>query len=108
LVTPLRDGLNLVAKEFIGAQDTNNGVLVLSEFAGAAVELPEAVLVNPYSHRNMDACLDRALDMGEGERKERLDAMRERVRKWDVDHWAGHVRDRFDDIGGEHRQSDAA
>jgi len=95
LVTPLRDGLNLVAKEFIGAQGEDPGVLVLSEFAGAAVELPEAVLVNPYSQRNMDANLDRALEMEEGERRERLDVMRDRVRRWDVDHWASHVRERF-------------
>jgi glucosylglycerol-phosphate synthase len=96
LVTPLRDGLNLVAKEFIGAQNGDAGVLVLSEFAGSAVELPEAVLVNPYSERNMDAGLDRALDMAEPERQERLAKMRERVRRWDVDHWAGHVRERFE------------
>lgn len=98
LVTPLRDGLNLVAKEFIGAQEDNSGVLVLSEFAGAAVELPEAVLVNPYSERNMDAGLDRALDMGEPERRERLRKMQERVRTWDVDHWAAHVRGRFEGV----------
>lgn len=98
LVTPLRDGLNLVAKEFIGAQDDDPGVLVLSEFAGAAVELAEAVLVNPYSHRNMDVNLDKALDMDRGERKRRLAAMNERVRRWDVDHWAAHVRERFDGV----------
>jgi glucosylglycerol-phosphate synthase len=99
LVTPLRDGLNLVAKEFISAQNGDAGVLVLSEFAGAAVELPEAVLVNPYSERNMDAGLELALEMGEAERKERLDHMRARVREWDVDHWASHVRERFTAIG---------
>lgn len=98
LVTPLRDGLNLVAKEFIGAQGDDPGVLVLSEFAGAAVELPEAVLVNPYSHRNMDLNLDKALDMERSERKQRLAAMNERVRRWDVDHWAAHVRERFDGV----------
>ena len=99
LVTPLRDGLNLVAKEFIGAQSEGGaGALVLSELAGAAVELPEAVLVNPYSQRNMDAGLERALDMDFAERKQRLDRMRARVREWDVDHWARHVRERFDAI----------
>ncbi|MGE0740371.1 MAG: glucosylglycerol-phosphate synthase [Hyphomonadaceae bacterium] len=98
LVTPLRDGLNLVAKEFIAAQGDDAGVLVLSEFAGAAVELPEAVLVNPYSERKLDAALDLAIDMDRGERVRRAAAMSERVRRWDVDHWAGHVRDRFDAI----------
>jgi glucosylglycerol-phosphate synthase len=58
--------------------------------------LPEAVLVNPYSERNMDAGLDRALDMAEPERQEQLAKMRERVLRWDVDHWAGHVRERFE------------
>ena len=95
MVTPLRDGLNLVAKEFIGAQDGDPGVLMLSEFAGAAVELPEALLVNPYSERMMDATLDQALDMGGPERTQRMNAMQERVRRWDVDHWASHVRERF-------------
>jgi len=98
LVTPLRDGLNLVAKEFIGAQGDDPGVLVLSEFAGAAVELPEAVLVNPYSERNMDATLDLALDMDRVERRKRFVALRDSVRQWDVDHWAGHVRERFSEI----------
>jgi glucosylglycerol-phosphate synthase len=100
LVTPLRDGLNLVAKEFVGAQNGDPGVLVLSEFAGAAVELPEAVLVNPYSQRNMDAALDRALDMPLAERAERLARMQGRVREWDVDHWARHVRERFEGLRG--------
>lgn len=98
LVTPLRDGLNLVAKEFVAAQGKDTGVLVLSEFAGAAVELPDAVLVNPYSERKMDAALDLAIDMDEAERARRAVAMKERVRRWDVDHWAGHVRDCFDTI----------
>ncbi|MCA8886308.1 MAG: trehalose-6-phosphate synthase, partial [Hyphomonadaceae bacterium] len=98
LVTPLRDGLNLVAKEFVACQADDPGVLVLSEFAGAAVELPDAVLVNPYSERRLDAALDRALDMSESERRERASAMIGRVRRWDVDHWARHVRERFEAI----------
>jgi glucosylglycerol-phosphate synthase len=72
--------------------------LVLSEFAGASVELPEAVLVNPYSHRDMDANFDRALDMDMSERRQRLAAMSDRVRRWDVDHWAEHVRERFEGL----------
>jgi glucosylglycerol-phosphate synthase len=75
-------------------------VLVLSEFAGAAVELPEAVMVNPYSGRNMDSNLDRALEMSEPERRQRHGAMAKRVRQWDVDHWAHHVRERFEGIEG--------
>jgi len=101
LVTPLRDGLNLVAKEFVAAQGDDPGVLVLSEFAGAAVELPEAVLVNPYSESKLDAALDLAIDMDAGERVQRAAAMAERVRRWDVDYWAGHVRGCFDAITPE-------
>ena len=94
-ITPLRDGLNLVAKEFIAAQDEAKGMLILSEFAGSAVEFPECVNVNPYSERSMDAAIDEALDMDPKERKKRMTKMRERVHRFDVDHWAEHVRERF-------------
>ena len=97
-ITPLRDGLNLVAKEFIGAQNGDPGVLILSEFAGAAVELTESISVNPYSERSMDAAIDAALSMRPDERTRRLTRMKERVRKWDVDHWARHVRGRFEGL----------
>ncbi len=95
-ITPLRDGLNLVAKEFIGAQNGDPGVLILSEFAGAAVELAESIGVNPYSDRSMDAAIDAALNMSETERARRLEKMRARVHEWDVEHWARHVRERFE------------
>ena len=95
-ITPLRDGLNLVAKEFIASQNGDPGVLILSEFAGAAVELAESVSVNPYSARSMDSAIDTALDMDKDERGRRLDVMRKRVKDWDVDEWARHVRERFD------------
>ncbi len=64
LVTPLRDGMNLVAKEYVTAQDPQNpGVLVLSQFAGAANELPTALIVNPYDRDEVAAALDQALTM---------------------------------------------
>jgi len=72
LVTPLRDGLNLVAKEFVLAQVPDDpGVLVLSRFAGAAAELPDAVLTNPYHIDGLAADLDRALAMDLRERRRR-------------------------------------
>lgn len=72
LVTPLRDGLNLVAKEFAVAQDPENpGVLVLSKFAGAAVELSDAVTTNPYHPEGLAGNLDVALRMAPQERHER-------------------------------------
>lgn len=105
-ITPLRDGLNLVAKEFIGAQNGDPGVLILSEFAGAAVELTESVTVNPYSQRSMDSAIDAALGMKREERARRIATMKDRVKTWDVDHWAHHVRGRFERL--ESRRAETA
>ncbi|MCP3056063.1 alpha,alpha-trehalose-phosphate synthase (UDP-forming) [Aurantimonas marianensis] len=80
LVTPLRDGMNLVAKEFVAAQDPDDpGVLVLSRFAGARAELPDALIVNPYSTDDVARALQRALTMPFDERDRRWRAMREAV-----------------------------
>ncbi|ALB63148.1 Alpha,alpha-trehalose-phosphate synthase [UDP-forming] [Cronobacter condimenti 1330] len=88
LVTPLRDGMNLVAKEYVAAQDPKNpGVLVLSQFAGAANELTAALLVNPYDRDDVAAALDRALKMPLAERIARHSEMLEIVRKNDINHW---------------------
>lgn len=99
LTTPLRDGLNLVAKEYVAARAGAGGALVLSEFAGCAIEFPEAFLTNPYSTRSMDAALDAALDMPEEEGRRRMDAMLRTVRHYDVAHWAAHTLERFGEIG---------
>ena len=98
LTTPLRDGLNLVAKEFVAAKRGEPGVLVLSEFAGCAVELPQAVLTNPYSTRAMDAALDQALDMDPVEASTRMKAMLANIARYDVTHWVQHVFDGFNAI----------
>lgn len=87
-ITPLADGMNLVCKEFVAARTDGDGVLVLSEFAGAAIELASAVLTNPFSHRSMDHAVEQALDMEEAERRERMDALREVVARNDVEAWA--------------------
>ncbi len=87
LVTPLRDGMNLVAKEYVMAQVTLNGVLVLSELAGAAEELQEAIVVNPFDGDAMAAALHRALSMTADERRARMSALRDRVRTHDVHAW---------------------
>ncbi|MEO0412978.1 MAG: glucosylglycerol-phosphate synthase [Pseudomonadota bacterium] len=97
---PLRDGLNLVAKEFIAAQNGEPGALVLSEFAGAAAELPDAIMTNPYSHDDMDRAIDDALDMPLEERRKRMDALRRNVENWDVHFWADHVMARFEALRG--------
>ena len=88
LVTPLRDGMNLVAKEFAASRTDGDGVLVLSEFAGASSELAEAVHVNPYDVDGVAESLVRALTMPEDERRVRMKGLRERVLRWDVQHWA--------------------
>ena len=64
-ITPLRDGLNLVAKEYVAARKDRTGVLVLSEFTGASVLLDGALLTNPYSHRKMDETIEQAISMNE-------------------------------------------
>jgi glucosylglycerol-phosphate synthase len=100
-ITPLRDGLNLVAKEFVAAHDERDGVLVLSEFAGAALELGDAVLVNPYSISQMDAAIDRALDMGTQEQQARMRRMRQHVERYDIDYWTRRVLRRFGQLRRE-------
>lgn len=100
LIAPLRDGLNLVAKEFVASRLDDTGVLVLSEFAGTSLELPDAVLCNPNSHRSMDTALDDALAMTAAEQARRMRALREGVRRFDIAHWARHTLERFEELGG--------
>jgi len=88
VVTPLRDGMNLVAKEYVASRTDGDGVLVLSELAGAASELGEALTVNPYDVESLAASLDRALSMPELERRERMSALRDKVRARPVELWA--------------------
>ncbi len=88
LVTPLRDGMNLVAKEYVAAQDPDDpGVLVLSQFAGAAEELQEALIVNPYDADDVADRLYEALTMPLDERKDRHAALRERIFRQDARAW---------------------
>jgi trehalose 6-phosphate synthase len=92
LVTPLRDGMNLVAKEYVAAQNPEDpGVLVLSQFAGAARELDAALAVNPYDEAGVAEALDRGLAMGREERRDRHAAMLAVMRRNSLDVW----RDRF-------------
>jgi trehalose 6-phosphate synthase len=88
LVTPLRDGMNLVAKEYVAAQQADDpGVLVLSRFAGAARELDGAISVNPYDVEGVADALQQALAMPRQERRERWSAMYDRLRQHDVTAW---------------------
>jgi trehalose-6-phosphate synthase len=89
LVTSLHDGMNLVAKEFVAARQDERGVLILSRFTGAARELPDALLVNPYDIEQTAEALRFALEMGPEERKTRMQRMRKVVREHNIYRWAG-------------------
>jgi trehalose 6-phosphate synthase len=88
LVTPYRDGMNLVAKEYVAARSDNQGTLVLSEFAGAAAELKQAYLVNPHDKDGVKKQLMRALRADPAESAKSMKAMRRYLAKHDLEHWA--------------------
>ena len=89
LVTALRDGMNLVAKEYIASRHDERGALVLSEFTGAAIELPQAYIVNPHDIEGMKEAIVRAATAPRKEAARRMRAMRKRVSGHDVARWAG-------------------
>ncbi len=88
VVTPLRDGMNLVAKEYVAAREDGGGALVLSEFAGAAAELDRAYLVNPHDVDGLKDTLLRAMDARPDDLESRMSAMREHLRRHDIVAWA--------------------
>jgi trehalose 6-phosphate synthase len=90
-VSSLHDGMNLVAKEFVAARDDELGVLVLSQFTGAARDLTEALIVNPYDTRQSSDALATALKMPKSEQRERLQSMRRLVSEFNVYRWAGRM-----------------
>lgn len=91
VVTSLHDGMNLVCKEFVAARDDLQGVLILSRFAGAARELPEALIVNPYHVEETADALQRAATMPAAEQRERMVSLRSTVRDFNVFRWAGRM-----------------
>jgi trehalose-6-phosphate synthase len=88
-VSSLHDGMNLVAKEFVAARDDEQGVLILSQFAGASRELPEALIVNPYDADQCAVALRLALTMSPEEQRDRMRLMRSEIREFNVYRWAG-------------------
>lgn len=88
LITPLRDGMNLVAKEFVASRPDQTGVLILSEMAGAAREMGEALIINPLHVEEYASALEQALTMPVAEQKRRNQAMQERLRRYNVTRWA--------------------
>jgi trehalose 6-phosphate synthase/phosphatase len=95
LITPLRDGMNLVSKEFVASRPDLDAVLVLSEFSGAADELTEALKVNPYDVAGMGKTIHEALEMTAVERRYRMERLRERVLGATAEQWAASFADRL-------------
>ena len=116
LVTSLHDGMNLVAKEFIAAREDERGALILSTFAGAALELTDALQVNPYDVQQMAAALHRSLEMSEDEQAARMRHMRKNIREHNVFRWAANLLsdlteiriDAPDKVEAQHRTEEAS
>jgi alpha,alpha-trehalose-phosphate synthase [UDP-forming] len=100
LVTPLRDGMNLVAKEYVACRNDESGALVLSEFTGAADELSAAFIVNPHDIEGLKDAIVRAANISPGEARRRMRSMRRRVLEHDVAHWAATYLDALRDTPG--------
>lgn len=88
LITPYRDGMNLVAKEYVATQNDDPGVLILSEMAGAAAELNEAIIINPADPKETAEAIHTALEMGREERQLKIERMQKRISEYDVFAWA--------------------
>jgi trehalose 6-phosphate synthase/phosphatase len=107
LVTPLRDGMNLVSKEYLAVHDDEGGVLILSEMAGAAGELSEAVLVNPFDQNALVEAMHDALTMPKGEQIRRNKLMQRRLRRYTSDKWSHEFLSALDQVKGQQRARDA-
>lgn len=98
LITPMRDGMNLVCKEYVASRNDNTGVLILSEMAGASKELIDAIIVNPNNIHKVKNALIEALNMPEKEMRERMMAMRQMVFKYNIYHWVKIYMQRLRDV----------
>ncbi|MDZ7721352.1 MAG: bifunctional alpha,alpha-trehalose-phosphate synthase (UDP-forming)/trehalose-phosphatase [candidate division KSB1 bacterium] len=92
LVTPFRDGMNLVAKEFVASKEKGDGVLILSEMAGSVNELSEAIVINPNDIKDIVVALQSALKMPRDEQQNRIQSMRNRLKRYDIYKWAEDYR----------------
>jgi trehalose 6-phosphate synthase len=99
MVTPLRDGMNLVAKEYVAARAEHGGALVLSEFAGAAGELRQAFLCNPHDLDGVKEALMRAVNVDPHEARRRMSVMQRHLRRHDVAAWASDFLQTLAEIG---------
>lgn len=96
LVTPLRDGMNLMAKEFVASKVDGKGTLILSEMAGAAQELGEAIIVNPNNQEEIVAAIEKALTISEEEQQKKNRTMQKRLKRYDINRWAEDFLSRLD------------
>ncbi len=104
MVTSLHDGMNLVAKEFIAARDDEEGALILSQFTGAARELRDAIIVNPYDVEQLAEAIRVALEMDTVERQTRMRLLRNNVMRHNVFAWAGSLITELSEIRIEEAQ----
>ena len=98
LITPIRDGMNLVAKEFVATRTDKKGVLILSEMAGASLELSGAILINPTDKKKLSEAIIQALTMDEQEQSQRMQLMQDRIRVYDIFKWTEDYMDQLDII----------
>ncbi len=98
LITPLRDGMNLVAKEYVASKIRSSGVLVLSDMVGAAKELGDAVIINPNHPSEICSAIETALNMPKEEQEQRIAAMQDRVRSYDIMRWGNDFIKELDDL----------
>lgn len=101
LITPLRDGMNLVAKEYVASRMDQQGVLILSELTGAASELSEAIIVNPFDRSEVANAINQALTMPAKEQQERMELMQRRLRDYDVTRWMNDFLDQLQSMKKE-------
>lgn len=98
LVTPMRDGMNLVSKEYVASRNQVDGVLILSEMAGAAKELTDALIVNPNNLGDIMNAIVQAINMPLEEQQQRMQSMRNMVQKFNVKHWVKNFTDRLNEV----------
>jgi len=101
VVTPLRDGMNLVAKEYVACRQRDDGALVLSEFTGAARELRQAYLVNPHDINGLKDRLEEAINDSPRNKARRMKVMRRQVFENDIDRWASTFLDDLESLNGK-------
>ncbi|WP_258104806.1 bifunctional alpha,alpha-trehalose-phosphate synthase (UDP-forming)/trehalose-phosphatase [Marinoscillum sp. MHG1-6] len=103
LVTPMRDGMNLVCKEFIASKLDKRGVLILSEMAGASKELSDAILINPNNIEQMVKAIKKALEMPESKQKTNMETMQRSLKRYNIHHWVNLFMERLSTVKNEQK-----